>query len=108
MTTTDNDWTTADLVALIQRADPGAAAEVIRALADRIERDADQVTDPRSLLVDLSHALASLASVVDLTVSDACDDHLAVNPTNRAHLDLTLSHIAQAAVGIEAIADGWI
>lgn len=98
------DWTPADLADRVRQPDPESAAEVIRALAARIARDADRVTDPRSLLVDLGCALESLHAATETIILNACED----SPELRAEISAGQEHMMGAAGYIAGIADGWI
>lgn len=100
--TTADDWSTADLIACIERADPEAYAQVIRALAAKLDRDGYGVTDPRSLLVDLSRAVDSLASAADRIVRTACEEA----PFDE--LAAVVAHLNAGGSGLAGIADGWI
>lgn len=97
-----DDWSTADLVACLERADPEAYAQVIRVLAERIAGNAAAVTDPRSLLLDLGHAADSLSTVGGRVTRRAC----AVLHGNE--LDETVAHLVAGGRGLRDIADGWI
>lgn len=108
MPTISDDWSTADLVACLQRADPESAGQVTRVLAARIDRDAGSVTDPRSLIYDLSCVVEFLASVVERVIGDACAEQLAEDEYARRDLRLTVTHLKAAVGDLDAIADGWI
>jgi hypothetical protein len=70
--TTDDAWTTADLSNAIHAETPGGNAFVLRELARRMAAQLPGVRrlDPLHLALDLSHALADLATVADTLIGE--------------------------------------
>jgi hypothetical protein len=64
------NWTTREIADRIDRGDPEALAEVLRPLAARLANQASTVTDPRSVLLDLSRVVDSIHAAVATVVSD--------------------------------------
>src|SRR4051794_24230292 len=88
---TDDGWTTRELADRINRGDPEATCEVIREMASRFAASAEAVTDPRTVTLDLGHALdditGALSTVLDW-VTDTSDD------TNRTRVRDMLAQLA--------------
>jgi tRNA C32,U32 (ribose-2'-O)-methylase TrmJ len=101
----DDGWTTRELADRINRGDPEAACEVIREMARRLASRADNVADPRTVVLDLGHALddiaGALATVLDW-VTDTSDD------TDRRRVRDMVAQLVNAADLLDEIAQGWI
>jgi len=77
MTDTDDEaWTLGGLTNLLRREDPDADGRVLRELSRRMAEQLPGVRrlDPLHLALDLSHVLASLATVADTLVGEWMSD----------------------------------
>lgn len=96
-------WNPEDIVTWFADGNPEALAEVMRPVAALLADRAEQVTDPRTVLLDLSHVVESLLSAT-LTLADA-HELAKGNPIMCADVDIATTGLRAAVGALGAISE---
>lgn len=102
-----DDWSTADLVAKVERGDAESFAMVLRVVAARLDRAATAGHDARGVLLDISCAVASLTSATEKVFRTAAADVLDDAEGGEIATGC-ITKMDDASTGLRMIADGWI
>jgi len=92
------NWTTAEIADRIDRGDPEALTEALRPIAARLATQAGGVSDPGSVMLDLSRAVESIAAAVSVIaagrdLAEKGDPLTAVDALQTASSELYAIHI---------------